>query len=84
MDIAAPEGTPVKAASDGVVTLAEPDLFYSGNVIILDHGYGLHTIYAHLSKMDVQPGDIVKKVRLSAWSAKPDALPALTCTGELR
>lgn len=50
MDIAAPEGTPVKAASDGVVTLAEPDLFYSGNVIILDHGYGLHTIYAHLSK----------------------------------
>lgn len=61
MDIAAPEGTPVKAASDGVVTLAEPDLFYSGNVIILDHGYGLHTIYAHLSKMDIQPGDVVKK-----------------------
>lgn len=84
MDIAAPEGTPVKAASDGVVTLAEPDLFYSGNVIILDHGYGLHTIYAHLSKMDIQPGDVVKKVRLSAWSAKPDALPAPTCTGELR
>lgn len=84
MDIAAPEGTPVKAASDGVVTLAEPDLFYSGNVIILDHGYGLHTIYAHLSKMDVQPGDIVKKGQVIAWSAKPDALPALTCTGELR
>lgn len=57
MDIAAPEGTEVKAPAAGVVTLAAPDLFYSGNVIILDHGYGLHTIYAHLSQMNVKRGD---------------------------
>lgn len=61
MDIAAPEGTPVKASSDGIVTLAAPDLFYSGNVVILDHGYGLHTIYAHLKEMHVKQGDTVKQ-----------------------
>ncbi len=59
MDIAAPEGTPVKASSDGKVTLAAPELFYSGNVVILDHGYGLHTIYAHLKEIHVKEGDIV-------------------------
>lgn len=61
MDIAAPEGTPVKASSDGIVTLAAPDLFYSGNVVILDHGYGLHTIYAHLKEMHVKEGNTVKQ-----------------------
>ena len=61
MDIAAKEGTPVKAAADGEVVLAYPDLFYSGNVIVLDHGFGLQTIYAHLQKMDVKRGDKVKQ-----------------------
>ncbi len=61
MDIAAKAGTPVKAPAGGIVTLAQPDLFYSGNVIILDHGYGLHTIYAHLQEMKVKRGDIVRQ-----------------------
>ncbi len=61
MDIAAPEGTMVKASSDGIVTLAEPNLFYSGNVVILDHGFGLHTIYAHLSQIDVKVGQQVSQ-----------------------
>lgn len=61
MDIAAKEGTEVKASADGEVILAYPDLFYSGNVIIIDHGFGLQTIYAHLSKMNVKRGDKVKK-----------------------
>ena len=61
MDIAAPEGTEVRAAGDAVVTLNADDLFYSGNVIVLDHGYGLHTIYAHLSEMSVKAGQKVKK-----------------------
>ena len=61
MDIAAPEGTDVKAAGDGIVTLNADNLFYSGNVIVLDHGYGLQTIYAHLSEMNVTPGQRVKK-----------------------
>ena len=61
MDIAAPVGTPVAAASDGRIVLAEPDLFYSGNVIIIDHGYSLFTIYAHLNEIDVVKGQTVKK-----------------------
>lgn len=60
-DIAALEGTSVKASSDGIVTLAEPDLFYSGNVIVLDHGNSLFTIYAHLQKMTVSKGDKVSQ-----------------------
>ena len=60
-DIAAPEGTPVKAAGDGKVLLSGGDYFYSGNVIIIDHGGGLQTIYAHLKETNVQKGDAVKK-----------------------
>ena len=61
MDIAAPSGTPIKSSGDGVVTLAENDLFYSGNVVIIDHGYGLHTIYAHLQQINVKNGDFIKQ-----------------------
>lgn len=70
MDIAVPEGTPVAASSDGIVTLAAPGLFYSGNVVILDHGYGLHTIYAHLREIKVKRGEIVKQGQIIATSGK--------------
>lgn len=61
MDIAAPSGTPIKSSGDGIVTLAQKDLFYSGNVVIIDHGYGLHTIYAHLQQINVKKGDFIKQ-----------------------
>jgi len=70
MDIAVPEGTEVKASSDGIITVAAADLFYSGNVVIIDHGYGLHTIYAHLKEINVKRGDIVKKGDVIALSGK--------------
>ncbi|WP_305827703.1 M23 family metallopeptidase [Cohnella sp. LGH] len=60
IDLAVPEGTPIKAANDGVVALAE-DLYLSGNTIYLDHGMGLFSQYAHLSKIQVEVGDTVKK-----------------------
>ena len=57
VDVARPEGTPVMAPAPGEVTLAEPDLFYSGGTIILDHGYGFSSSFLHLSEVSVSVGD---------------------------
>jgi murein DD-endopeptidase MepM/ murein hydrolase activator NlpD len=59
IDLAAPEGVPVRAASGGVVRLAARDLYYTGGTIILDHGHGLSTTYLHLSRLDVAEGQTV-------------------------
>ncbi|MBF0167328.1 MAG: M23 family metallopeptidase [Alphaproteobacteria bacterium] len=61
VDLAAPTGTPVIAAADGVVMLAEPDLFYTGQTLLIDHGLGVNTVYAHLSALQVAPGSYVVK-----------------------
>jgi len=60
VDIAAPEGTPVRAADSGVVTFAGWEAGY-GRLIIIDHGDGLTTRYGHLSRILVQPGDRVER-----------------------
>ena len=61
IDFAAAEGTEIKAMLDGVVTLAEPDLFYTGGTLIFDHGHGVSTLYMHLKKLMVQKGQKVKQ-----------------------
>jgi murein DD-endopeptidase MepM/ murein hydrolase activator NlpD len=53
-------GTPVFAANAGIVKMAR-DLFFSGNIVIIDHGMGVFTNYAHLSRMDVKPGQFVNR-----------------------
>jgi murein DD-endopeptidase MepM/ murein hydrolase activator NlpD len=60
VDVAVPTGTPVYAPTAGVVTLAEPDLFYSGGTVILDHGYGLSSSFLHMSKLHVTVGQELK------------------------
>ena len=60
VDFRAATGTPIYAANTGIVGLAK-NLFYSGNIVILDHGSGLFTTYAHLSRIDVVPGHLVEK-----------------------
>lgn len=66
VDIAVPTGTPVKAPADGVVTLAHPDMFYSGATLIVDHGHKLTSSFLHLNKILVKEGDVVKKGDLIA------------------
>ncbi|MBE6468030.1 MAG: M23 family metallopeptidase [Alphaproteobacteria bacterium] len=61
MDIAAKEGTPIKASADGEIVLAYHDLFYSGNVVVIDHGFGLQTIYAHMKEISVKEGQKVSQ-----------------------
>ncbi len=58
MDIAAPEGAEVFSSGEGVVIDAS-DYFFSGNMVTIDHGHGLLTLYAHLSRIDVSVGDVV-------------------------
>ena len=59
VDVAVPTGTPVYAPTAGVVTLAEPDLFFSGGTVILDHGFGLSSSFLHMSKLHVSVGSEV-------------------------
>lgn len=61
LDIAGPVGAPVWAAADGVVSLVEPDLFFTGQTVMIDHGLGLSSLYAHMSAIRVKPGQAVKK-----------------------
>jgi murein DD-endopeptidase MepM/ murein hydrolase activator NlpD len=58
LDYAVPQGTPVLAVNRGTVLLAQA-LYFEGNCVILDHGQGWLTIYMHLSKIEVKPGDPV-------------------------
>jgi murein DD-endopeptidase MepM/ murein hydrolase activator NlpD len=59
-DLRARTGTPILAANRGRVVLAK-ELFFSGNAVYVDHGYGLYTTYLHLSRIDVKVGDMVER-----------------------
>ena len=61
LDFAASEGTPIKAMLDGVVTLSESDLYFTGGTIIFDHGHGVSTLYMHLKDVHVNVGDVIKQ-----------------------
>ena len=60
-DIAVPEGTDVMAANDGIVALSGGNYFYSGNLVVINHGQNLFTLYAHLKSTEVKVGQHVKK-----------------------
>lgn len=66
VDVAAPVGAPVVAPADGIVTLAHPDMFYSGATLVVDHGHGLSSSFLHLNKILVREGQRVKQGDLIA------------------
>ena len=61
IDIAAKKGTSVIAPIESIVRMAEKDLYYTGGTIMLDHGHGVTSVYSHLSLINVNVGDKVKK-----------------------
>jgi murein DD-endopeptidase MepM/ murein hydrolase activator NlpD len=60
LDYHAKPGTPIVAANDGEVVLAQ-ELFYEGNCVVIDHGQQFMTIYMHMSQLEVKAGEKVKK-----------------------
>ena len=60
VDISAADGTPVRAAADGVVDSAEWAGAY-GKLVVVDHGNGFQTYYAHLSRFGVVPGQFIRR-----------------------
>jgi murein DD-endopeptidase MepM/ murein hydrolase activator NlpD len=68
-DLAVTQHVGVEASNDGTVVYAAPLGIY-GNCIVLDHGYGLQTIYGHLSRIDVREGDTVKQGQVMGVSGQ--------------
>lgn len=69
LDFAAPAGTPVRAAASGRVTLADEFHFF-GRLVVIDHGHGVNTLYAHLSAIEVAEGEMVERAaRIGAVGA---------------
>jgi murein DD-endopeptidase MepM/ murein hydrolase activator NlpD len=60
VDLKAAAGTEIVASNTGRVAMAR-DLFFTGNTVVLDHGLGLYTIYAHLARIDVKEGALVQR-----------------------
>ena len=68
-DLAVTQHVGVQASNDGTVVYAAPLGIY-GNCVVVDHGYGLQTIYGHLSKIDVHEGDMVKRGQVMGLSGQ--------------
>jgi murein DD-endopeptidase MepM/ murein hydrolase activator NlpD len=59
-DFASPAGTPIQAPNAGTVVLAG-DLYYTGGTVVIDHGLGLVSLFAHMSRVDVREGEAVER-----------------------
>ncbi len=76
VDFASPAGTPVASPAAGRVVLAD-DLYYTGLTVVIDHGQGVYTIFAHLRRIGMQPGvavvagDVVGEVGSTGRSTGP-------------
>jgi len=61
VDLAAPVGTPIYAPADGIVSLADDDLYFEGAMVLLDHGQGFISMYLHVNEITVENGQRVKQ-----------------------
>jgi murein DD-endopeptidase MepM/ murein hydrolase activator NlpD len=61
LDIAASEGTPIRATAKGKIVLATKGLYYTGNIVIIDHGYDIKSMYIHMKDISIKTGDVVEQ-----------------------
>ena len=77
LDLAAPIGTPIHASADGVVSLQKEMMVMTGDTIMLNHGFGLQTMYIHMSKIlvtdgqQVKQGDVIGEVGMTGRATGP-------------
>lgn len=67
IDIKADEGTPIAAPNNGRVALID-DQFFGGKTIVIDHGYGIYSIFNHLSKIAVSDGQLLKRGKIIGYT----------------
>jgi len=70
LDIAAPEGSPVVAPAPGIVRLVAPDFFLTGGTIIVDHGFGVQSVFIHMKAVEAKIGTHVKQGELIGYVGK--------------
>lgn len=61
LDIAAPTGTPIVATADGIVSLVHDGMVLTGKTVMIDHGFGLDSVYIHMSEIKVEQGQAVRQ-----------------------
>jgi murein DD-endopeptidase MepM/ murein hydrolase activator NlpD len=77
IDLAAPQGTAIRAPAPGRVTLAQPAMHFEGGLVLIDHGQGLITAYLHQSRLEVRRGqdlvrgDLIGRVGMTGRATGP-------------
>jgi murein DD-endopeptidase MepM/ murein hydrolase activator NlpD len=84
INLAVPEGTPVKAAEDGVVSYAGNGLASNGNLVLIRHSNGYSTVYAHAKELLVNRGDQIKRGQVIAQSGQTGKVNAPQLHFEVR
>ena len=84
IDLAVPEGTPVEAAEDGVVSYAGNGLASNGNLVLIHHSNGYSTVYAHAKELLVKSGDQIKRGQVIAHSGQTGNVSAPQLHFEVR
>jgi len=84
INLAVPEGTPVKAAEDGVVSYAGNGLASNGNLVLIHHSNGYSTVYAHAKELLVKRGDQIKRGQVIAYSGQTGNVSAPQLHFEVR
>ena len=61
LDIAGPIGTPIRATADGIVSLVHGGMVLTGKTVMIDHGFGLDSVYIHMSEITVKEGQVIRQ-----------------------